>query len=652
MNDPTSGSAHPAQRSREPRAEDVATQLERILASSEFAQSARLQRFLRFIVEETLSGRGAALKEYAIALDVFERDASFDPQTSSIVRVEASRLRAKLDRYNAIEGRDDAVRIGLPPGGYVPTFRAAGRSQEPAALRPERAPLPGTGRWAGSRIAALLVLGIAVLGAAAFLASDFVPFRPAPQSSPEAARPAAGHALAVLPLRDLSADGTDDYFSDGMTDALITRLAKGGAVRVTSMTSALRYKNVDRPLSDVARELGVSHIIEGSVLRVGDKVRITVQLVEAETDRNLWADSYERNFADVLALQDEVVGRIVASLPGPVAPASGTPPATPPTIDPVAYEAHLKGRFFLSKMTEDGFRKGIAYFEEAIEKAPEFAPAHSGIATCYCLLGGHGFELVRPSEGMPAAKKAVLEALRLDDTLAEAHAFLGIIRLKYEWDWSGAEQALKRSVALDPSYAQARIFYSFFLEAMGRQEEAIREAEIAKTYDPLSLAANTNLGWQYLRAERLEQARQIFDGTAELDPGFWGVHWGLGQYYRRKGDFPKAIEEFQEAIAAGGGHAMPLSALGYTYAIAGQPAEAHGMLEKLTALAEETYVSPFNMAIIHAGLGEVDEAFAWLEKGYEDRSRSMAWLEVTEELEGLRSDPRFASLARRIGLRN
>jgi TolB-like protein/Tfp pilus assembly protein PilF len=465
----------------------------------------------------------------------------------------------------------------------------------------------------------------------------------------EASRPADIYSLAVLPLRDLSADGTENYFSDGMTEALITRLAKRGSVRVISRTSVMQYKDIDRPLADIARELGASHIIEGSVLRIGDKIRITAQLIEAATDHHVWAESYQRNFSEVLALQDEVVGRIVASLPGQSVPPSDVAATGLPAIDPAAYEANLRGRYFLNKMTEEGFRKGIAYFDEAIEKAPEFAPAHSGMATCYCLLGGHGFELVKPSEGMPTAKKAVLEALRLDDSLAEPHAFLGIIRLKYEWDWPGAEQSFKRSIELNPSYAQARIFYSFYLEAMGQQEAAVHEAERARAGDPLSRAANINLGWQYLQAGRLEEARQVMEKTAELDATFWGVHWGLGHYHRLKGDYGEAIAAFQKAAAAGGGHALPLSALGYTYAIAGQAVQARTMLDRLTTLARDGYVSPFNNAIIHAGLGDKENAFAWLEMAYAERSRSMAWLNVTKELEGLRADPRFESLLRRIG---
>ena len=650
---PNSGLADDSQRSDNPTAEDVMAQLERLVSSQEFAQSDRLKNFLRFVVTETLAGRGATLKEYAIAIDVFERDASFDPQTSSIVRVEASRLRSKLEKYAATAGRDDPVGIVLPRGTYVPTFHWSGPPSQRAAVEPTAVPSMGAQRRRRGRVAAVLTLVIIGAGGAAFLVSDRLSIGPAPESRLEAPGAAEVYSLAVLPLRNLSGHPAEDYFSQGITEALITDLAKSGRFRVTSLPSAMAYANVDRPVSEIARELGVSHLIKGSVLRIGDMVRITAQLIEAESDRYIWAQSYESDLSDVLGLQNKVVAQIVSSLPINVSARSGTEHSeNAPAIDPVAYEAYLRGRFFRNKMTEEGFKDGIRYFKLAMEKAPTFAPAYSGMATCYCLLGGHGFELVEPSEGMPAAKKAVLEALRLDDTLAEAHAFLGIIRLKYEWDWNGAEQAFRRSIELNPSYAQARIFYSYYMEIMGRREEAIRQAETAKAIDPLSLAANINLGWQYLRAGQLEQARQIFESTAELDPTFWGVHWGLGQYYRRKGQYSEAIKAFRQAISAGGGHAMPLSALGYTYAISKQPAEAREMLDRLIELSSNTYVSPFNMAVIHAGLDEKDKAFEWLEMAYAHRSRSMAWLNVSEELEGLRSDSRFKTLLRRIGLEN
>ena len=636
MTDPSSHPGEGSWHSNGPPAEDVRAQRDRLLASPVFVQSDRLQRFLRFIVEETLAGRAGGLKEYTIALDVFERDESFDPQTSSIVRVEASRLRSKLKEYYGAEGRDDPVHISLPTGSYVPTFQAVARDVSPDVKSPADggAPRPMPARPALIAVAVIAVA--AVVGVAASWLFDVADRRPGGDAPAAATERGRVHAIAVLPLRNLSGKPEEDYFSDGMTDALITSLAKQKTVRVTSLTSAMVYKNVNRPIADIARELNVDHVIEGSILRSGERVRITAQLIEATTDRHLWAESYERDLADVLAIQDDVARRIVASLAGnfDAMPAAG--PETASAVDPEAQEAYLKGRYFRNQMTEGGFRKAVAYFKQAIAKAPDYAAAHSGMAACYCLLGGHGFELVEPREGMPAAKKAVMEALRLDDTLAESHAFLGIIRLKYEWDWSGAEEAFRHAIRLNPSYAQAHLFYGFFLEAMARQEEAIREAEAARMIDPLSLAVNVNLGWQYLRAGRLEEALRQFEKTDELRSDFWGVHWGLGHYHRRKGEYDGAIEAFEKAVEVGGGNTLPMTDLGYTYAIAGRPAEAQDMLDRLKTMAEKSYVSPYSMATIHVGLGEIDEAFAWLEKAFESRSRSIVWLKVAREYDGVR----------------
>ena len=610
-------------------------------------QSERIQKFLRFIVEEALAGRGDALKEYTIALDVFDRDESFDPQTNSIVRVEASRLRGKLREYYGVNGRDDPILISLPTGSYVPAFQLADRELPPATESPER-----TASYYTLTAWHVLIAGaaIAVVAGAVLMVSHFVNRDRDESSSVTAQRDVQVPSIAVLPLRNLSGKREEDYFSDGMTDALITSLAKLRSVRVTSLTSAMVYKNVNRPIAEIARELNVDHVIEGSILRSGERVRITAQLIEAKTDRHLWAESYERDLADVLAIQDDVAQRIAAALPGGAEVVISARPNKRKPVDPAAQEAYLKGRFFRNQMTEEGFFKGISYFKQAVAKEPDFAEALAGMAACYCLLGGHGFELVDPKDGMPTAKEAAMDAIRLDASLAEPHAFVGIIRLKYEWDWPGAEEAFKHAIDLNPSYAQGHVFYSFFLEAMGRQKEAIREANIASQIDPLSLQANVNLGWQYLRAGQLDEALRQFELAEELNPGFWGAHWGIGHYYRRKGDHDRAIASFRKALAVGGGYTLPITDLGYTYAVSGRTAEARAMLDRLMKMAENAYVSSYSVATIHVGLGEIDTAFVWLERAFEERSRSLAWLNVADEYDNLRTDPRFTSLLRRVGL--
>ncbi|NJO31895.1 MAG: tetratricopeptide repeat protein [Rhodospirillales bacterium] len=620
--------------------------LARIVESAEFVRSPRLQRFLRFVVEEALAGRGNALKEYAIAIEVFDRDSSYDPQTNSLVRVEASRLRAKLEKYNAIDGRDEPVHISLPAGSYMPAFHAV--LGEPSWATREGATIRSR-RLIPLRTALIAVAAMATTGIAAFIYLENVDRR-GPGAPTAATEQKRIHTIAVLPLRNLSGDPDEDYLSDSMTDALITSLAKQQSVRVISLTSAMAYKNANRPIAEIARDLNVSHVVEGSILRSSGSVRITAQLIDVATDRYLWAESYERGATEVLALQSEVARRIVASLSSVVGSGVVEVKAATPAVDTEAQEAYLRGRYFQNQLTEDGFRKGVAYFKQAISQAPKFAEAYSGMAACYCLLGGHGFELVDPREGMPAAKSAVLEALNLDDSLAEPHAFLGIIRLKYEWDWAGAEEAFQHAIRLNPSYAQAHNFYSFFLEAMGRHAEAIREAEAARALDPLSLPVNVNLVWQYLRAHKLEHALRHLEKTRELQADFWGVQWGFGHYHRQKGEYDAAIAAFERAVQIGGGHALPITDLGYTYAIAGRSADARRMLDRLKTMAEGGYVSPYNMATIHVGLGEVDEAFDWLEEALETRSRSLAWLKVSSEYDGLRADPRLKSLLKRVGL--
>jgi adenylate cyclase len=630
-----------------PASHEVRAALEAVLSSDGFAQSSRQQKFLRHVVEETLAGRSASLKEYSLALEVFDRDESFDPQTSSIVRVEASRLRSKLQQYYATVGRQADVRIEIPTGTYVPTFVRSPREASPAARDAVAAVPVRTGAWDLLHRPSLhLLLLVVVLAALA----GFLVFLGRQADPPPGAAVGAKPSVAVLPLRNLSSQADQDYLSDGMTDALITNLAKNRTLHVISLTSAMAYKNVNRPVGEIARELNVAHVVEGSVLRAGGRIRITAQLIEAGTDRHLWAESYERDIADVLAVQEEVSSRIVAALLGRVGSEAAISAKPARSLRPAAHEAYLKGLYFRNQMTEEGFKKGVGYFKQAISEDPGYAEAYSGMATCYCLLGGHGFEIVDPREGMPSAKQAVLEAMALDDTLAEPHAFLGIIRLKYEWDWPGAEASFKRALELNPSYAQARIFYSFYLEAMGRQDEAIREAEAAREIDPLSLQANTNLGWQYLRAGRSDAARQQFEATAELAPRFWGAHWGMGHYYRYRREFVEAVSAYEKAIELGGGHALPVADLGYTYAAAGRTTEARRVIAELQTMAEKAYVSPYTIATIHAGLGDADEAFRWLEEAFKMRSRSLAWLNVASEYDGLRSDPRFKSLARRIGL--
>lgn len=575
----------------------VRRQLDRILAHPIFEQSSRQSRFLRFIVEQTLDGKAGRLKGYTIGLEVFDRDRSFDPNTDAIVRVEAGRLRSKLNEYYQGDGRNDLVRIDLPKGSYVPRISFV----EPGAA--SGAAIPRDGR----------------LG-----------------------------SIAVLPFRNLSGDPAQDYFSDGMTDAIIAALAKHGSLKVISMTSVMRYKNSGKSLPQIARELNVTHVLEGTVLREGDAVRITGQLVEGRTDHHVWAERYERSISGIIAVQNELADQIATQLSQRIAPAGAA--RSPRAVNPEAYELYLLGRRYRSQFTVDGFHRGQEYFEKAVAVDPEFAPAYSGIASCLCALGSHGFEVAPPCEILPLGIANARHAIELEGDQVEPYAFLGIMQLKYEWDWPGAERSFLRAIALSPNDARSHMQYSLYLESIGRFEQATAEAELAREVDPLSKSVNLNLAWQLYQAGRDADALRQLRLLQDLAPDFWGTYWGFGHWDCRQRRYEDAVGAFRKAIELQGGHTLPYQGLGYAYAAMGDPQAARGVIDTLDRLGRTGYVPPFYYATIYAGLNQPEQCFAWLEKAYAERSRSLAWLKVTREYEHLRDDPRFAGLVRRIGI--
>ena len=455
-------------------------------------------------------------------------------------------------------------------------------------------------------------------------------------------------SLAVLPLENLSRDPDQEYFADGMTDQLITDLAKISALKVISRTSVMRYKGARKPLPQIAQELGVDAVVEGSVQRSGNRVRIIAQLIDARADQHLWARSYERDLRDVLALQDEVAQAIANELKieltsrGEVRLASSRP------VDPDAYEAYLKAHYYSSKRTEKELKKSTEYFQQAINKDPNYAPAYSGMAEAYALLGERGN--LPSNEALTRGKAAALKAVGLDDSLAEAHASLAIIAETLEWDWPTAEREYKRALELNPGYAAGHHWYASYLMYLGRFEEGIAEAKRARELDPLSLAINNALGGRLLLAGRDNEAIEQIQKTLEMDPNFAPAHTSLGYAYLSKGMNEEAIAEFQNGVALSGSDPDESVDLGYAYATAGKRDEARRILAKLKKKRERTFVSPATIAIVSGALGEKDEAFAWLEKAYEVRDPQLTYLKVGPKFTPLRSDPRFQDLLRRMGL--
>ena len=454
-------------------------------------------------------------------------------------------------------------------------------------------------------------------------------------------------SLAVLPLENLSRDSEQEYFSDGMTDALIAELGQIGSLRVISRTSVMQYKGVKRPLPQIAKELNVDAVIEGSVLRSADRVRITAQLIGAVPERHLWARNYERDLRDVLTLQGEIARTIADEVKATVTPDVQARLARTRAVNPEAYEAYLRGRYFWNKRTEEAYKKAIAYFEQALEKDPAYALAYTGLADCYGLLADYGF--VPWKEAYPRAKGAATKALELDEALAEAHTSLAVIKSEYEWDWLGAEREFKRAIELNPNYATAHHWYSDHLGEMGRHEEAIAEIKRAQQLDPLSVIINTIAGLRFHWARRYDEAVEQLRKTLEMDPNFAVAHHWLAQVYEQMGQHESAIAEHQKAITASGASSYAVAALGHAYA-AGKRNEALRILADLNERRKTAYVSPHDIAVIHVALGEKDQAFEWLEKAYQEHAAGIVTLKVDPRLDPMRSDRRFQDLLRRMNL--
>ena len=453
----------------------------------------------------------------------------------------------------------------------------------------------------------------------------------------------------MLPLANLSGDPEQDYFVDGMTDALRQRLEGISSLRVISRTSSMHYRGSGKPLPDIARELKVDAIVEGSVLRSADRVRINVELIQAGMDRHLWSNSYERDLRDVFALQADVARTIADEIRVTLTPTDRARLARVHASNPDAYQAYSKGRFFWNKRTEEDLKKAIGFFQQAVDKDPDYALAYDGLADCWLPLAWYGY--LSPSETLPHAKVAVTKALSLDDSLAEAHTSLAFVSLYYDRDWTKAEREFRRAIDLNPNYANGHHWYAEFLSLVGRHKQAIAESERARELDPLSNIINTWLGSRYFFARQYDKAIEQYRNAVEMDPNFVPAHLVLGQAYEQKGMLKEAIAEFERAVSLGGGSSVYTAALAHAFGVAGRRAEAVRVLEDLRKMAESRFVSSYDLALAQLGLGENDKAFELLSAAVQERSPRVAFLGVEPRFDGLRADPRFRELLRSVGLK-
>ena len=455
-------------------------------------------------------------------------------------------------------------------------------------------------------------------------------------------------SIAVLPLANLSGDAAQEFFTDGMTEALIASLAQIRALRVISRTSAMQYKGAKQPLPEIARALNVDAIVEGGVLRSGERVRVTANLIEAATDRHLWSKSYERDVGDVLGLQGAVARAIADEIRVEITPREQRRLATRRTVNPLAYEAYLRGRYYWNRRTPAELRRGIEFFQQAIEADPTYAEAYAGLADSYSVLADQS--AMRPSEGFAIARAAIERALEIDDQIAEAHTSLGFLRGFSDWNWAGAEQSYRQAIALNPGYATAHQWYAEILVTQARFDEALEAARRAHSLDPLAFIIGTTVGDALYFARRYDEAIAQLRATIDMEPRFVPAHNDLGRVLVQIGRYEEGIAEFQTALQLAGGESKTSAGLAHACALAGRAAEARSILANLEARADTGLVSLHAIAVIHLALGEIEPAFTWLERAYRERDRALVWAKVHPRLDGLRPDPRFEALLRRMGL--
>ena len=454
-------------------------------------------------------------------------------------------------------------------------------------------------------------------------------------------------SIAVIPLRNASGDPGQDYLANGITELLTTELGKSLPVRVISRTSAMRFRDGNQPVAAIARELKVDAVVEGSVVRDGDRLRVTAELIHASSDRHLWAETYDRNATDVMLLEEEIARAVAREIKVNALHENRAPTAQ---VNRNAFESYLRARYFLDQRTEPEIRKAIAWYQKAIEEDPAYAAPYAGLADCYNQLGTNIVGAASPIETRKLAVAAARRALEIDPDLAEAHAAMAYCNL-YDWNWAGAEQGFLRAIQANPSYAPAHLWFAHYLTARRQFDRALQEVRLARDLDPLSPLIQTQLGWILGFAGRPEEAIREFRAVLKYNPNYQWALWRLGSTQTDMRDYASAIETLQKAVAVSNRSPSALGKLGRAYGLVGRREEAHKILDELLALSRQRYVPPRSIVEVYIGLGDRDKIFEWLERCYQERANTMIWLNVGTEDDPIRSDPRFDDLLRRVGLK-
>ena len=611
-----------ASRSPAVPAEAVRSQLETILASSNFADSRNLSRFLRQVVEETINGRGDRLKEYVVGTEILGKGESFDPKADPSVRIQARRLRAKLTEYYQTAGREDPVSIALPKGGYTPSFEYGNGlvSSRPSARR----------SWMGIALASFFLLAVAV--------GVYTRFTKTGDSAPPL-------SVAVLPFTNLSSEPENEYVSEGLTEELIHSLTKVQQLRVIAHLPSVQ---TGEDFSQLWTKLKVGAVLKGSVRKAGDRLRITANVIDTRDGRHLWSETYDRPLKDILTVQYEISLAIVRALEIKLIPGANVPLVRQHSWNPEAYDLYLKGRYLLNRKDSQRIKRAVVYFEDAISKDPGYALAYAGLADAYGSLAS--MELVPARDVVPKMKAAALKSLELDDTSAEAHTAASQNFLA-SGDFAGVERQLKSAIELSPNYSMAHQWHGLYLATWGRHGEASNEMRRALELDPFSPNANVAMAMVLHFARRYDEALEQGKRTLELEPLFPLAGFAIGNAYREKKMFAEALAAFEKAAKLSGNNPFFLAALGHCYGVTGNAAQAQKTLRELTSKGKEEYVAPMNIARVYLGLGDYNSALDWLERARMQGS-STFWLMTMNSdpmYDALRGNPRFRALLKAIG---
>jgi TolB-like protein/Tfp pilus assembly protein PilF len=636
------GSGDPEQVERE-RADSVRSHVQGVLAGAAFKGGKRAQDFLQLVVEHALAGRYDNLRERMLGAEMFGRPVDYDTANDAVVRVKANEVRKRLAQHYQSLPFPSPVRIELQAGSYIPQFYFESSPLSVPAETPASASkdifinsAPAAAIPSTRRRSLLLRTAVPVAAVAILIVGGWFALRQWRQ----AAESSQIRSLAVLPLVNYSGDPNQDYFADGMTGELTAEVAQIPTLRVISRTSTMTYKGTKETVPEIARELHVDGVVEGSVAREGNRIRIITQLIDARNDRHIWANTYNRDLTSVLQLQSDVARAIADQIRIELTPQEQAHFSHAQLVDPEAVDLYLQA---VQRLNTGNPSNAIDLLKSAIAKDPSYAAAHAALADAYGWMGEAGWMPYNEAFGLQ--KSEALKAIALDDSRPEPHLDLAMAAMNQDWDWQTQAKELKRAIDINPNASSVHWAYANLLGRLGRSDEAIAESKIAEQLDPVSSRSFMNAAFVYYFGRQYDRALEQMQQSAALHADPVEILFPLGDIYVEKGLYDQGIQEFQKL----GDVPHALGHIGNAYAREGHPAEARAILPRLQSHIDKTGIGRYEIALVYAGLGDKDSAFQWLERAYQTRDKGLTYLIADPCLDPLRSDPRFATLVKRVG---